>query len=111
MVVSICVVEGRAPVGADIKMLAMGLHHSHNLFRARAATKIDAHQRAQNLAILIAIPFASHPQCGVYGLSQKSIKMLHIGKIPPKGVSFSDFICTFAMSFGDFAILLFAALR
>ncbi len=28
-----------------------------------------------------------------------------IGKIPPKGVSFSDFICTFAMSFGDFAIL------
>ena len=33
-----------------------------------------------------------------------------IGKIPPKGVSFSDFICTFAMSFGDFAILLFAAL-
>jgi len=34
-----------------------------------------------------------------------------IGKIPPEGVSFSDFICTFAMSFGDFAILLFAALR
>ena len=34
-----------------------------------------------------------------------------IGKIPPKGVSLSDFICTFAMSFGDFAILLFAALR
>ena len=34
-----------------------------------------------------------------------------IGNIPPKGVSFSDFICTFAMSFGDFAILLFAALR
>lgn len=33
-----------------------------------------------------------------------------IGKIPPKGVSISDFICTFAMSFGDFAILLFAAL-
>ena len=32
-----CVVEGRAPVGADIKILAMGLHHSHNLFRARAA--------------------------------------------------------------------------
>ena len=28
-----------------------------------------------------------------------------IGNIPPKGVSFSDFICTFAMSFGDFAIL------
>ena len=27
------------------------------------------------------------------------------GNIPPKGVSFSDFICTFAMSFGDFAIL------
>ena len=25
--------------------------------------------------------------------------------------SFSDFICIFAMSFGDFAILLFAALR
>ena len=25
--------------------------------------------------------------------------------IPPKGVSFSDFICTFAMSFGDFAML------
>ena len=24
---------------------------------------------------------------------------------------FSDFVCTFAMSFGDFAILLFAALR
>ena len=34
-----------------------------------------------------------------------------IENIPPKGVSFSDFICTFAMSFGDFAILLFAALR
>lgn len=25
--------------------------------------------------------------------------------IPPKGESFSDFICTFAMSFGDFAML------
>ena len=25
--------------------------------------------------------------------------------------SFSDFVCTFAMSFGNFAILLFAALR
>ena len=34
-----------------------------------------------------------------------------IGKIPSKGVSFLDFICTFVMSFGDFAILLFAALR
>jgi len=27
-----------------------------------------------------------------------------IGKNPPKGMSFSDFICTFAMSFGDVAI-------
>ena len=33
-----------------------------------------------------------------------------IEKILLKGVSFSDFICTFAMSFGDFAILVSAAL-
>ena len=32
-------------------------------------------------------------------LEPKCIKLLHDGKIPPKGVSFSDFICTFAMSF------------
>ncbi len=46
-----------------------------------------------------------HPQGGIYGLSLKSIKLLHDRKIPPKGVSFSDFICKFAMSFGAFAIL------
>ncbi len=34
-----------------------------------------------------------------------------IGKNPPKGMSFSDFICTFAVSFEDFAIPVFAALR
>ena len=28
-----------------------------------------------------------------------------IGKKPPKEVTFSDFICTFAMSFGVFAML------
>ena len=34
-----------------------------------------------------------------------------IEKIPPKGVSFSDFIATFAMSDQSFACFLFATLR
>ena len=38
-------------------------------------------------------------------LEPKCIKLLHDGKIPPKGVSFSDFICTFAMSFSVFVCL------
>ena len=38
-------------------------------------------------------------------LEPKWIKLLHDGKIPPKGVSFSDFICTFAMSFSVFVCL------
>ena len=35
----------------------------------------------------------------------------HNRKIPPKGVSFSDFICIFAMSIVVFACFLFATLR
>ena len=34
-----------------------------------------------------------------------------IEKMPPKGVSFSDFICTFAMSCYDLCLLLIATLR
>ena len=33
------------------------------------------------------------------------IKLLHDHKIPPNGVSFSDFICTFAMSCYDFCLI------
>ena len=40
---------------------------------------------------------------------KKSIKLLHNRKKTPKGVSFSDFICTFAISFR--VLLFFAALR
>ena len=37
--------------------------------------------------------------------SKRTSNCSMIGKIPPKGVSFSDFICTFAMSFGDLLYL------
>lgn len=48
---------------------------------------------------------------GVNGLSQKSIKLFHDRKDSSKRSEVSDFICTFAMPFGDFAILVCAALR
>ena len=40
-------------------------------------------------------------QCIVSGTTELTdgVKLLHNRKNPPKGVSFSDFICTFAMSF------------
>ncbi len=34
-----------------------------------------------------------------HNLSKRASNCFIIEKIPPKGVSFSDFICTFAMSF------------
>ena len=48
---------------------------------------------------------------GVNGLSRKEHQMFHDRKDSSKRSEFSDFICTFAMSFGDFAILVCAALR
>ena len=52
----------------------------------------------------------SSPRWGLW-LSQKSIKLLHYRKYSSKGVSFSVFICTFAMSFWRFCYTCFAALR
>ena len=36
---------------------------------------------------------------------------VQVEKIPPKGVSFSDLICIFAISYQSFAYFLFATLR
>lgn len=66
----------------------------------------------------------SNCQLGMYGTCSNLIKINHItddmaesdcsmiGKIPPKGVSFSDIICNFALSLMIFSCIdFFAALR
>ena len=75
-------------------------------FPLSMSRKISPHQRTQDFTVRIAIQRASQSQSGTYCWSQKNIKLLYDRKKnPPKRVSFSDFICTFAMSFRVFVCL------
>lgn len=73
-------------------MSIVGLYHLNDFLCLCVATKIYAHQRTQDFTVLIAILCASQSSCGIYGWCPKSIKLLHDGKNPSKGVRYSDFL-------------------
>ena len=66
-----------------------------------ATTELNGHKRMDDFEVLITIQLASYIGRGE-SISDESIEpnCSAINNIPPKGVSFSDFIVTFAMSVG-----------
>jgi len=79
------------------------------VFDAGTSTEIHTHQRTDNLAILITIPFASQTKRWVYRCEQQTVKILHYREYSTKGGIFSDFSAIFGMS-EWFYCLFFAAL-
>jgi hypothetical protein len=57
--------------------LEVGHEMPGHVLNAGASAEIDAHQRADYLAVLIANKGASTTQCPVYAVAKKAVKCLH----------------------------------
>lgn len=82
-----------------------------DIFNARTAVEVGAHEGADDFAALVALVFASQSQYGACCRDNFGENSFIIGDIPPKVMSFSDLMATFAMSVMIFIVLGWVTLR
>ena len=78
---------------------------SSDILNTWATTEVDTHERTDDFAVLITNDLHLRPRVESITDDNVESNCSMMENIPPIGVSFSDLICIFAMSYQSFAYL------